>query len=112
MEKHVDTSRGRDEAIERLLKRSFTAPDAVESGLCLDAETAATWVEGSLTGAALEAAQAHAAGCARCQALVGALSRLNTAVPPLDEVRAPRRWLTWLVPLTAAATAVALWVAL
>src|SRR5262245_10988535 len=70
----------------------------------------AAWVEGGLSGAALEAAEVHVADCARCQTLVGALARAQAAAPPPPEP-APRRSFAWLVPLTAAATAVAVWVA-
>jgi hypothetical protein len=78
---------------------------------CLDAETLAVWMDGGLSGAALEDVQSHVADCARCQALVGAMGRTRAAVPPTQSERAPRWWLAWAVPLTAAATAVAIWVA-
>ena len=78
---------------------------------CLDAETLAAWIDGGLSGAALEDVRSHVADCARCQSLVGAMARTGTAVaPPLRE-RSPRWWLAWVVPLTAAATALAIWVA-
>ena len=82
---------------------------------CLDAETLAAWVDGGLSGAVLEDAQSHVADCARCQTLVGTLARVSLAGPAEPE-RAARPWtwnvsLTWLVPLTAAAAAVMLWVA-
>jgi putative zinc finger protein len=78
---------------------------------CLDAETLAAWMDGGLSGAALEQVQLHVADCARCQALVGAMGRTRVAVPPTQPERAPRWWLAWAVPLTAAATAVAIWIA-
>jgi hypothetical protein len=106
----VDTSPERDQSIERLLRQSLQAPrHAGVTDSCLDAETLATWVDGGLSGAALEMAQSHVADCARCQSLVGAMARTNAAVSQPE--RAARRWLGWLVPLTAAAAAVALWVA-
>jgi hypothetical protein len=108
----VDTSRERDQSIERLLRQSLQMPrDAGVTDSCLDAEALAAWVDGGLSGAALEMAQSHVADCARCQSLVGALSRTNAAVAQPEPGRAARRWLPWLVPLTAAAAAVALWVA-
>ena len=79
---------------------------------CLDAETVAAWVDGGLSGDPLEVAQSHVADCARCQALVGTVARLNTVVPRAEPERASRRWLAWAVPLTAAAAAIALWVAI
>src|SRR5215468_1980757 len=78
---------------------------------CLDAETLAAWVDGGLSGAALEDVQSHVANCARCQALVGAMGRTRAAVPATQPERAPSWWLAWAVPLTAAATAVAIWIA-
>jgi hypothetical protein len=78
---------------------------------CLDAETLAAWFDGGLSGAALEDVQSHVAGCARCQALVGAMGRTRAAVPAPQPERSPRWWLAWAVPAAAAATAVAIWVA-
>lgn len=79
---------------------------------CLDAETLATWMDGGLTNAALEDVRAHVADCERCQALVGAIGRTRAAIPASEPQRAPRRWLMWGVPLAAAATAIAVWVAI
>ena len=79
---------------------------------CLDAETLAAWMDGGLTGAALAEVQAHVAGCDRCQMLLGAMGRTRAAVPSSLQERAPRRWLAWAVPLAAAATAIAVWVAI
>jgi len=89
---------------------------------CLDAETLATWFDGGLKGAALEDVRAHVAGCDRCQMLLGAMARTRAAVPAPAADRAgsfagaseprPRRWLAWAVPLAAAATAIAVWVAI
>jgi hypothetical protein len=78
---------------------------------CLDAETLAAWVDGGLKGAALEDVRSHVAGCDRCQMLLGAMGRTRAAVPSPEPERSPRRWLAWAVPLTAAATAIAIWIA-
>jgi len=78
---------------------------------CLDAETLAAWMDGGLTGAALEDVRGHVAGCQRCQMLLGAMGRTRAAVPASEPERAPRWWLAWAVPLAAAATALAIWVA-
>jgi Putative zinc-finger len=78
---------------------------------CLDAETLAAWFDGSLSGAALEDVRSHVAGCARCQALVGAMGRTRAAVPAPEPERSPRWWLAWAVPAAAAATAMAIWIA-
>jgi hypothetical protein len=86
---------------------------------CLDAETLAAWMDGGLTGAALEDVRAHVADCERCQALVGAMGRTRAAIPATESASAlramadkPRRWLMWGVPLAAATTAIAIWVAI
>jgi hypothetical protein len=108
----VNTSRERDQSVERLLRQSLQAPrHAGVTDSCLDAETLAAWVDGGLSGAALEMAQSHVADCARCQSLVGAMARTDAVVPQPEAERATRRRLAWLVPLTAAAAAAALWVA-
>ena len=78
---------------------------------CLDAETLAAWMDGGLPTAALAAARAHVAGCARCQALVATMVRLD---PPAAAVTAPRPsrwWMTWLLPVAGAAAAVTVWFA-
>jgi hypothetical protein len=105
----VNGSHERDQSIERLLRQSFKAAHDGVTDSCLDAETAAAWIDGGLSGARLETAQSHVADCSRCQSLVGALARTHAIVPQPEP--APRRWLAWLVPLTAAAAAFALWVA-
>jgi hypothetical protein len=108
----VDGSRERDRSVERLLRQSLQTPrNGGVTDSCLDAETLAAWIDGGLSGAALEMAQSHVADCARCQTMVGALARINSGVPLAKPEHTPRRWLAWLVPLTAAAAAVALWVA-
>ena len=108
----MDPSRERNQSIERLLRQSLqTSRHAGVTESCLDAEVLAAWVDGGLSGAALEMAQSHVADCARCQSLIGALARTNAAVPLPAPVRAVRRWLPWLVPLTAAAAVVTVWVA-
>lgn len=99
----------RDRSIERLLRQASTAPPSSATDGCLDAETLAAWFDGGLAGAALEIAQTHVADCGRCQAMVAAVVRTTTALPTAEPP--PRRWFAWLVPLTAAATAIALWVA-
>jgi hypothetical protein len=79
---------------------------------CLDAETLAAWMDGGLATAAVEDVRAHVADCERCQALVGAIGRTRAAIPANEPQRAPRRWLTWAVPLAGAAVALVLWVAI
>ncbi len=77
----------------------------------LDADVVAGWADGSLDSHARAAAEAHAADCARCQAVLAAMIRTEPVA-----ARPGRGWLgvraRWLVPLATAATAVALWVGL
>lgn len=77
----------------------------------LDAELVAAWADGSLDPQARAAAEAHAADCMRCQAMLAAMVRTEPAAG-----EPARGWLgarvRWLVPLATAAAAVALWVGL
>jgi hypothetical protein len=108
----VDRSPERDESIERLIRQSLKMPaQAGATDACLDAETLAAMMDGGLPEPALAAAQTHVADCARCQSLVGAMARVESSAPVASEHR-PVGWLTWAVPLTAAAAVVAVWVAL
>lgn len=105
----MNRSDDRDQAIERLLRQSLKTPPAGATDACLDAEMLAAWADGGLSSEELERAHLHVADCARCQAMVAGLVH-SAANAPLPQP-APRRWLAWLVPLTAAAAAVAIWVA-
>lgn len=74
---------------------------------CLDLETIAAWSDGSLHARQRVAAESHAAACARCQAILAAMTRTTPV--------AVRRWglgttVRWVAPLAAAA-ALALWIA-
>lgn len=104
----MNSSHDRDQSIERLLRQSLRTPQPDVTDSCLDAETLAAWMDGGLFGSALEVAQAHVADCSRCRAVVGSVARAEAAVPAITPVS--RRWATWLVPLTAVAAAVTLWV--
>jgi hypothetical protein len=108
----VNSSDDRDQSIERLLRQSLRTPQQDVTDSCLDAETLAAWMDGSLFGPALEVAQSHVADCSRCRAVVGAVARAEAAVPAMAPVS--RRWSAWFVPMAAsglaAAVAVTLWV--
>jgi hypothetical protein len=109
----VGSSRERDESIERLLRQSLKGPQPQQAGatdVCLDAEVVAAMIDGGLSGPALAAAQSHLADCARCQSLIGAMARMDSGAPAEMRQRA-HGWLTWAVPLAAAAAGVAVWVA-
>ena len=75
---------------------------------CLDAETLAAWADDTIGRDERRAAEAHAADCGRCQALIAAMAQ--TAPPAMERAwwRAPL--MGWLVPLTAAAAALLVWV--
>jgi hypothetical protein len=108
----VNDTRDRDAAVRRLLRQAVRRPlDAGAPGACVDAETIAAWVDGGLPGTEREVVEAHVADCALCQALVGAMARSEPAVRPARSARAARLWLGWLLPLAAAAAAVAFWIA-
>jgi hypothetical protein len=97
------------DATDRLLRRHRQALGPEDRGdECPDAETIAALTSGGLPAELRAAAGAHVADCARCLAVAAALAR-SEPVPP------PASWPWWarvrlLVPVTAAATALFLWV--
>lgn len=113
----------RERHLEQWLDSTARRPSGRGPGVCLDAETAASWVAGTLPERVLSATQAHVANCGACQALMQALleTELSEGVgadtPSVDQarhaavadVRTPgltwRGWLTWGTPLGAAAAA-------
>ena len=102
----------RDQTVERLLKESFrTSARTLQPGSCLDAETLAAWIDGSLSGGQLTAAREHLADCIDCQETLAAFARTTSP----EAIPQPwwRRGLSarWLVPVAATATAIAIWIA-
>jgi hypothetical protein len=81
-----------------------------DESACLDADTLAAWADDALDARERATVEAHAADCARCQAMLAAMVK---AMPEPAAARSPWRIpaMGWLVPLTAAATAVAIWIA-
>jgi hypothetical protein len=77
---------------------------------CLDAETLAAWADGGLTATAAAAVELHASNCSHCTALLAALERSAPAAST-TRVWTPAQVFRWLAPLAAAATAVAIWIA-
>jgi hypothetical protein len=106
-----ESQNDRDASLDRLLPSALKARDgAAPASACLDSETVAAWADQALDARARAIAEAHAADCERCQALLAAMVRTAppaAAAPSWFRVSALR----WLVPLTAAATAWAIWVA-
>jgi len=110
----VDTEHDGDHSVEVLVRQAFKVKDSKPQGECLDAETLAAWVDGGLRPDECRIAESHVADCSRCQAMAAALVRTTPTTPATaPEVSWLRSWnLRWLVPLTAAAAAVAIWFAL
>jgi hypothetical protein len=79
------------------------------SDACPDAETLAAWADGGLNVKAAAAVETHTSGCAHCMAVLAAMAR--TAPVPAARAWTPARVFRWLAPLAAAATAVAIWIA-
>ena len=75
---------------------------------CIDTETLAAWSDGTLRRRRRAAIEAHAANCARCQALLAAMA--VTAPAPAQRAWWQATTLKWFVPLAAATVALVLWI--
>jgi len=105
----VNADRDRDRLLESALTRELRAGDLTPaSAACLDAETLAAWIDGGLDVPSTAMAQAHAADCTRCQALLGTAFKTAPAVPAA-EAHGARLWRWWLAPVAATAAAATLW---
>jgi Photosynthesis system II assembly factor YCF48/Putative zinc-finger len=90
---------------DRLLRRALhDEASTTPSEMCVDADALAAWADGTMKGADRAAFESHAAGCARCQALIAAMVR--TEPPPIEPAWWRRQPFAWLVPL-ATVTALA-----
>ena len=106
----VGSAREQDKWLERLLRRrAGSRAAAAGSDGCLDAQTLAAWADGALSRHELAAAEVHASNCSRCLAALAAMER---TAPEVAVSRSRGLSLRWLVPLAAAATALAIWVAI
>jgi len=80
------------------------------SPTCVDTDSLAAWADGTMTDAGRAAIESHAASCARCLALLAAMTRTE----PLP--MAPPWWrrspIAWLLPLAAATAALVIVVGL
>jgi hypothetical protein len=99
----------RESSLERLMRDALRnqVSDASDTGRCLDAGTLAAWAEQTLSARERAAVDTHAAGCARCQAMLAAMVRTTPA-----PVAAP--WwrvhmMAWMVPVSAGAAALIVW---
>ena len=102
----------RDASIDTFLQSSLRGGPIGRgsAGPCVDPETIAAWTEGSLSPTEAAAVETHMASCAACQQVLEVFAR--TSPPPLESPSVWQRWrLGWAVPLAAAATAAAIWVA-
>ena len=95
-------------SFDDLLRAALKTPVPEPPDGCLDAGVLAAWFEGTLDPVERTAAEAHAAGCSRCQAVLTAMVRSE---PPMES----RPWwrspaFGWLVPLTVAAAALVVYV--
>src|SRR4051812_9856759 len=100
-----------DAALDRVLGPTLKGRvEAPPDGGCLDADTLAAWADEGLAAAERNAVESHAAGCARCQALLAAMVK---ALPPPEAAVSPVRtrafW--WLAAMTPVAAALLIWVA-
>jgi hypothetical protein len=101
---------GHEREQDAWLRSTLRQPPDPASGGCVDAETLAAWVDGGLTAQTAAAVELHASNCARCTAVLAAMERSAPAAPA-RHVWTPARLFRWVVSLTAAATAVAIWIA-
>ena len=83
-----------------------TAPSAP----CVDAETLAAWAEGRLDAKQASAVELHASDCPHCMAMLASMERTTPVAEEPKRAWSTGSLLRWLVPLTAAATAIAIWI--
>ena len=101
-----------DASVDRLLTGMLRARvDAASDTACLDAETLAAWADGALDARERAIAEAHAADCGRCQAMLAAMVRTQPPAAAAPSTPWLARSLWWLAPMTAAAAALVIWVA-
>ena len=95
-------------SMDDLLRDTLRARAADPAAACLDPETAAAFVDGTMSRRERAGADAHVADCPRCQAMLAALVR--STPPPIERAWWRRPAVAWLVPATVAAGAVAIWI--
>jgi len=93
----------------------------VKSNIHVDAELLAAWSEGSLPKDEAAQVESHLADCSSCQEMLAVFARTEPpAMVPVPQVPAPvvsgfrRTWWQWrwAIPIAAAATVAAIWVAI
>ena len=102
----MGNEREQDAWLGNTLRRS----PAAASDACLDAETLAAWADGGLNAQAAAAVELHASNCSHCMAVLAAMER-TAPVAAVADAWTLARVFRWVAPLAAAATAVAIWIA-
>src|SRR3954470_1367275 len=99
----------RDQAIEHLLRERRGGDASSVTGVCLDVEVLAAWMDDTLAAEERVAAESHVADCAGCQALLAAMAK---TAPSLVERAAwwRRPAFAWAIPVTAVAAALVIWI--
>ena len=108
----MDRTSQRDESIDKLLRNTFQTDRTAHetSDACVGPEMIAAWAAGTLSAPEAGDVETHLAGCPSCQQVLALLAR--TEPPAVASGFGWTRWhLRWAVPIAAAATAVAIWVA-
>jgi hypothetical protein len=100
-----------DQGLARVLRETLASDDRVPSSGCLDAEQVAAWFEGGLSRRDRAVAESHAAGCARCQAMLAVMAQTAPTDVATTRASAASRWMLMFGPALAAAAAVTLWFA-
>jgi hypothetical protein len=96
---------------DKWLHAMLQSAPAERTAACLDPDRLAAWSDGALDPRERADVELHVSTCGYCLAAVTALQRTAPATPEPHRGVDRARLFRWLVPITAAATAVAIWVA-
>ena len=98
----------KDEPLDQLFERSARpGRGVVPPADCLEPDTIAAWMDGTLPEVERAAAEMHAADCERCLDVLATVARTT----PVPEIPPRPGWLSlrWLVPVATTAVAVTAW---
>lgn len=114
----MSTQRQDDTGLDRLLRSALVSARNAGGEDCPDADRVAAYADGGLSDRERTDLEPHLSSCARCQAILAVLAQESAPEPPADEKELSgwRAWtvlpsLRWLVPASAAAIGVVLYVA-